>query len=157
MRRDKVQMSAQTGWTLTGRILLRRWRKTVQLARAHRHLRSQADSSHRSKFLRRAKQLWALSVALETVLQQAECRSSPEGPWCNVLQGLDRPRVRVPTLEQGVSIAMMVVRGLCDGETPTARRYSAAAVSEILIAKFPCVAVEVLRRERLGHRGCSHE
>ena len=54
-------------------------------------------------------------VALETAPQQAECRSSPhflvaaevsEGPWGNVLQGLDRPRVHFPTLEQG---AMVVV------------------------------------------------
>ena len=52
-RKDKVQKSAQTGWTLSGRTYLRRWRKTVQLARVHRHLSSLADSSHRSMFLRR--------------------------------------------------------------------------------------------------------
>ena len=43
-------------------------------------------------------------------------------------QRLDRPRVHVPTLEQGVDIAKMVVRGSCDDEAPTARRNSAAAV-----------------------------
>ena len=77
MRKDQVQKSAQTGWTLTGRILLRRWRKTVQLALAHRHLRSLADSTHRSKFMRRAKQLWALSVASWFV---GDCTSASRVP-----------------------------------------------------------------------------
>ena len=56
-----------------------RWRKTALLAPAHRHLRGLADSSHGSKFSRRATQFWAECFVLDA-LEIAECRSSPHFP-----------------------------------------------------------------------------
>jgi len=62
MRKDLVQKSAQTQKIVSGRIYLRRWRQTAQLAHLHRTLRIAASSSHRTNLLRHATRLWALSV-----------------------------------------------------------------------------------------------
>ena len=126
-------MSAQTGWTLSGRTYLRRRRKTVQLVRVNRHLCSLADSSHRSMFLRRT------THAL--------------GSECCVLEALEIPSQQAEWL--------ISLFSCCSGSLGKKYRQFVAtrqqrSVREAFVAKFPCVAVLVRRWERQEHRGSSH-